>query len=129
MPCFLAALYSSTEPFITPWSVSPSAGCPKAAARSTSPSILQAPSSSEYSEWTWRCATFGGVTGRSQRTKALRAVEPATELDCGRGVAGNGDRAFLRRLRACEQREHPVGRGNLDRRGGRRCVAVPHQDG
>ena len=33
MPCFLPALYSSTAPFITPWSVSPSAGWPKLRAR------------------------------------------------------------------------------------------------
>src|SRR3954447_21504868 len=63
MPAFFAALYSSTAPFITPWSVSPSAGWPKAAARSTRPSILQAPSSSEYSEWTCRWAQGEVLTG------------------------------------------------------------------
>src|SRR5258705_11283426 len=63
MRAFFAALYSSTAPFITPWSVSPSAGWPKAAARSTRPSILQAPSSSEYSEWTCRCAQGEVLTG------------------------------------------------------------------
>ena len=41
---------------MTPWSVSPSAGCSNAAARAASASILHAPSSSEYSEWTWRWA-------------------------------------------------------------------------
>src|SRR3954454_24666594 len=44
---------------MTPWSVSPMAGWPYAAARSASASILHAPSSSEYSEWTCRCATEG----------------------------------------------------------------------
>ena len=54
---------SSTAPFITPWSVRPSAGCPSSAARAASASILQAPSSSEYSEWTWRCAQAAVLTG------------------------------------------------------------------
>src|SRR3954454_10184150 len=40
---------------MTPWSGSPRAGWPNAAARAASPSILQAPSSNEYSLWTWRC--------------------------------------------------------------------------
>src|SRR4051794_19105960 len=40
---------------MTPWSVRPSAGWSKAAARAARPSILQAPSRSEYSLWTWRC--------------------------------------------------------------------------
>ena len=40
-----------------------SAGWPKLAARSASLSILHAPSSSEYSEWTWRCAQPGVDTG------------------------------------------------------------------
>src|SRR5215216_7811810 len=60
--CFLQALNSSTAPFMTPWSVSPSAGCPNSAARAASRSILHAPSSSEYSEWTCRCATAGVLT-------------------------------------------------------------------
>ena len=63
IPCFLHALYSSTAPFITPWSVRPSAGWPNAAARAARASILHAPSSSEYSEWTWRWAQDEGVTG------------------------------------------------------------------
>src|SRR3954453_18001950 len=62
-PSSLHALYISTAPFMTPWSVSPSAGWPKAAARSTRPSILQAPSSSEYSEWTCRWAQGEVLTG------------------------------------------------------------------
>ena len=66
MPCFWAALKSSTAPFMTPWSVSPIAGWPYAAARSASLSILHAPSSSEYSEWTCRCATVGVLTGRER---------------------------------------------------------------
>src|SRR5918992_6211184 len=85
MPCFLAALWSSTAPFITPWSVSPIAGWPKLAARWASFSILQAPSSSEYSEWTWRCAQPGGVTdipGYETRRTASRPVFALT----GRGL-------------------------------------------
>jgi len=54
MPRASHAVCSSIEPFITPWSVSPSAGIPNSAARSTIGSILQAPSSSEYSLWTCR---------------------------------------------------------------------------
>src|SRR5262245_34814301 len=48
---------------MTPWSVSPMAGWPYAAARSASLSILHAPSSSEYSEWTCRCATVEELIG------------------------------------------------------------------
>ena len=40
-----------------------SAGWPNSAARLASASILHAPSSSEYSEWTCRCATDGVLTG------------------------------------------------------------------
>src|SRR2546423_1285485 len=47
---------------MTPWSVRPRAGCSKAAARSARASILQAPSSSEYSEWTCRWAQAGVLT-------------------------------------------------------------------
>src|ERR687893_546293 len=65
MPCFCAAFCSSTAPFITPWSVSASAGCPNSAALAASASILHAPSRSEYSEWTWRCAQQEELTGSS----------------------------------------------------------------
>ena len=64
MPCLRQALKSSTAPFITPWSVRPSAGWPNSAARAASWSILQAPSSSEYSEWTWRWAQPEVLTDR-----------------------------------------------------------------
>src|ERR671910_902127 len=53
-PWDLHASYISTAPFITPWSVRPRAGMPSSAARAAIRSILQAPSSSEYSLWTWR---------------------------------------------------------------------------
>src|SRR3954447_17379302 len=46
---------------MTPWSVTPRGGWSSAAARSARPSILQAPSSSEYSEWTWRCTAGAAV--------------------------------------------------------------------
>src|SRR2546422_4054163 len=69
-PCLAQALCNSTAPFITPWSVSPSAGCSKLAARAARSSILHAPSSSEYSEWTCRWAQAWVLTasldGRSQ---------------------------------------------------------------
>src|SRR3954462_1009367 len=112
MPAFFAALYSSTAPFITPWSVSPSAGWPKAAARSTRPSILQAPSSSEYSEWTCRWAQGEVLTGLlmvgagpdgagpvrgvlaapcEDSDEALRAVQPCDEGGRQSGVAGHAD--------------------------------------
>src|SRR3954468_13693790 len=64
-PCFLAALTSSTAPFITPWSVRPSAGWSNAAARAASASILQAPSRREYSEWTCRWAQAAVLTARA----------------------------------------------------------------
>src|SRR6202050_4404670 len=62
-PCFLHALYISTAPFITPWSVRPRAGWPNCAARWARASILHAPSSSEYSECTCRWAQDGLFTG------------------------------------------------------------------
>src|SRR6476661_6233663 len=59
---------------MTPWSVSPSAGWSYAAARSASLSILQAPSRSEYSEWTCRWAQVL-LTGRPRL--GARPDEPA----------------------------------------------------
>src|SRR4051794_24664969 len=94
---------------MTPWSVSPSAGWPSAAARSASALIFAAPSSSEYSEWTCRCAQAGVLTGppkigaRSDgaaalpapsgecRSQSLRAVQPALqEGDHGAVPADHG---------------------------------------
>src|SRR3954454_20662972 len=49
---------------MTPWSVSPRAGWPKAAARAARASILHAPSRSEYSEWTCRWAQAGLLKAR-----------------------------------------------------------------
>src|SRR3954453_7148738 len=65
-PSSLQALYISTAPFITPWSVRPSAGCPNSAARLASALMLQAPSSSEYSEWTCRWGQLGVLTATSR---------------------------------------------------------------
>src|SRR5260370_42681235 len=48
---------------MTPWSVRPRAGCPSSAARAAIASILQAPSSSEYSLWAWRWTAAGVLTG------------------------------------------------------------------
>src|SRR6185312_4151274 len=118
MPCCLHALYSSTEPFITPWSVSPRAGWSKAAARSASASILHAPSSSEYSEWTWRWAQEEVLTGR-----------PNARRPGGGGSAPAGGLASASPLFApiANPREErlavlvpgPALRGHRGRRGGR----------
>src|SRR5215212_3362906 len=99
---------------MTPWSVSPSAGWPSAAARSASALIFAAPSSSEYSEWTCRCAQAGVLTGppkigvRSDgaaalpapsgvcRSQALGAVQPALQ-EGDRGAVPADHRAMPRR--------------------------------
>src|SRR3954452_18162627 len=62
-PSSLQALYISTAPFMTPWSVRPSAGWPNSAARLARALMLHAPSSSEYSEWTCRGTAEGVLTG------------------------------------------------------------------
>src|SRR3954463_15440136 len=67
-------------PFMTPWSVRPVAGCPKAAARSASFSTLHAPSSSEYSEWTCRCATVGVLIGEGTIGVAADAILSFTRI-------------------------------------------------
>src|SRR5438445_10163976 len=51
-------------PFMTPWSVRPMAGWSNFAAWAARASTLHAPSSSEYSEWTWRWTQAGSLTGR-----------------------------------------------------------------
>src|SRR3954451_23826957 len=50
---------------MTPWSVSPRAGWSSSAARAAIASILQAPSSREYSLWACRCTAEEGLTGPS----------------------------------------------------------------
>src|SRR5215471_111866 len=90
---------------MTPWSVRPIAGWPYAAARSARASILHAPSSSEYSEWTCRCATEGLlIRGGNDRPRLGR--EPGLEsllpyLDSLVGLSDN-----------------PTGDGELRRAGG-----------
>src|SRR5215212_8250533 len=133
---------------MTPWSVSPSAGWPSAAARSASALIFAAPSSSEYSEWTCRCAQAGVLTGppkigaRSDgaaalpapsgecRSQPLRAVQPALqEGDRGAVPADHGTVAGRGRLAAEEVGErlgrhrHRGARALL--RDGERVVARP----
>src|SRR5207302_5448099 len=89
IPCLAQAVCSSTAPFMTPWSVSASAGCPNAAARSASSSILHAPSSSEYSEWTWRWAQGElGLTATEHRWPGGR-LTVALSLS-GSFLAGGG---------------------------------------
>src|SRR5215207_4173981 len=62
---------------MTPWSVSPRAGCPSSAARAAIASILQAPSSSEYSLWAWRWTAEGVLTRESDHAKPGRCHRPA----------------------------------------------------
>src|SRR5215212_958385 len=99
---------------MTPWSVRPRAGWPSAAARSASALMFAAPSSSEYSEWTCRCAQAGVLTGppkigaRSDgaaavpapsgecRSQSLRAVQPALQ-DRDRGAVAAEDGAVAGR--------------------------------
>src|SRR6478735_9108345 len=64
-------------PFITPWSVRPRAGWPSSAARAAIASILQAPSSSEYSLWAWRWTAEGVLTRESDHAKRGRRHRPA----------------------------------------------------
>src|SRR3954452_13166039 len=109
---------------MTPLSVSPSAGWPRAPARSPSALIFAAPSSSEYSEWTCRCAQAGGLTAppkigaRSDgaaalpapsgecRSQPLRAVQPALQqADRGAVPADHGTVAGRGRLAAEEVAE------------------------
>src|SRR3954453_14215563 len=120
---------------MTPWSVRPRAGWPSAAARSASALMLAAPSSSEYSEWTCRCAQAGVLTGtpnigaRSDgaaalpapsgecRSQPLRAVQPALEEgDRGAVPADDGPVAGRGRLAAQEGAERLAGHRD---RGGR----------
>src|SRR4051812_35728652 len=85
---------------MTPWSVRPSAGWSNWAARAARPSILQAPSSSEYSEWTWRCtagAKVGRLWGRDPtepgrveaKARSFRDSELGSQ-DAARAGAGRG---------------------------------------
>src|SRR3954451_14912635 len=57
---------------MTPWSVRPRAGMPSSAARSAIASILQAPSSSEYSLWACRWTAVGVLTGRDRSCQAAQ---------------------------------------------------------
>src|ERR1700757_2203604 len=124
MLCLRAALNSSTAPFITPWSVRPTAGWPNAAARSTRASILHAPSSSEYSEWTCRWAQGDGVN------RAFGTEGEGTEKVCSPSICTRSDRCrlppFLAALCANEplpeQRERPL----LPLHSGRREGSTQH---
>src|SRR3954464_5508058 len=74
---------------MTPWSVSPRAGCSKAAARSARASMRQAPSSTEYSECTWRwtqgdCGTKANIGPRpAPSVRSRRAFPLPADLDRG----------------------------------------------
>src|SRR3954464_7590807 len=117
-PCLAQAFWSSTAPFITPWSVSPSAGCSNAAARSARASILHAPSSSEYSEWTWRWAQEEVLTGRPN------ARRPGGGGSTAAGALAVASPLFAPIANAAQQRHAvlvpPLGaralRGRMDRR-------------
>src|SRR3954451_24089059 len=82
---------------MTPWSVSPRAGCPKAAARSARFSMLHAPSRSEYSEWTCRWTASGGDIG-------LASI----------GVAADGTGVRRRSLRRFREPRASLRRGQPD---------------
>src|SRR5918999_1932296 len=97
IPCFLQALKCSTAPFITPWSVRPSAGCPSEAARSASASIGQAPSRTEYSEWTWRWAKLIRVPSIRPRPDGFGP--PARTIPLVAVGIGRGDHDRLGALR------------------------------
>src|ERR1044072_8424338 len=75
---------------MTPWSVRPMAGWSKAAARSASLPMLHAPSSSEYSEWTCRCATVGELIG-------VETIGVAADATRGSGPPMAGIVRILRR--------------------------------
>src|SRR3954464_7999633 len=106
---------------MTPWFVRPRAGWPRGAGRSASALMLAAPSRSEYSEWTCRCAQAGVLTGppkigaRSDgaaglpapsgecRSQPLRAGQPALQKgDHGAVPADRGTVAGRGRLAAEE---------------------------
>src|SRR3954468_23603817 len=95
-PSSLHALYISPAPFMTPWSVRPRAGWPNSAARLASALMLAAPSSSEYSEWTWRWAQ-DWVTGRLEdRWRAGRRDGGAAGRRRGVGVRSRNLRESAR---------------------------------
>src|SRR3954451_2967125 len=88
---------------MTPWSVSPRAGWSSSAARAAIASILQAPSSSEYSLWAWRCTAEALLMGpsimpiRADGTGAFRDASArfatASELAEQDGAEDAGDDA------------------------------------
>src|ERR1700719_5111225 len=97
-PCLRHALYSSTAPFITPWSVRPSAGCSNCAARAARASILQAPSSSEYSECTCRWAQEELLTGPLNARRRSGGASAAAPLFAPNPQAPDQRHAVLVRL-------------------------------
>src|ERR671930_422997 len=95
---------------MTPWSVRPSAGCSNAAARSASASILQAPSSTEYSEWTWRWTHLIARRVYGREPTARPGQAPGFALLAGRLLAparAGGDDA------ADQDEGHHRGRADL----------------
>src|SRR3954452_14385712 len=126
-PLALQALYSSTEPFMTPWSVRPRAGWPRAAARSASALMFAAPSSNEYSEWTCRCAQAGVLTGppkigaRSDGAAAL----PAPSGECRSQPLG----AVQPALQEGDHGAVPADHGTMAGRGGLAAEEVPERLG
>src|SRR5215218_1603405 len=64
---------------MTPWSVRPRAGWPSSAARAAIASILQAPSSSEYSLWAWRWTAGSVLTKESDHAKRSRRQRPSRQ--------------------------------------------------
>src|SRR4051794_15561392 len=91
---------------MTPWSVRPMAGWSKAAARSASLPMLHAPSSSEYSEWTCRCATVGELIGVKTIGVAADATRASAALQLPRARILRASKTF----RAHEARSRHPGR-------------------
>src|SRR3954452_10174176 len=100
------------------------AGWPNSAARSTRPWILQAPSSSEYSEWTWRWTA--GLDGMKGDTRGgwgrLDGAGGPVSAACGfpPGVASgdeHGDRRAGPRTLRTEATAPRPGRRGAGRRG------------
>src|SRR4051794_2507603 len=134
---------------MTPWSVRPSAGWSKAAARAARASTLHAPSRSEYSEWTCRWAQAGVLTAwailgarpdgsavlsrsfrrdrSGGRGDALDAVEPAVQELGGGDVAEQHD-PLARRGRDPRQLRDERGPADEERRGGGRLRPAGRRD-
>src|SRR2546423_8482839 len=109
---------------MTPWSVSPRAGCSKAAARSARASILHAPSSSEYSECTWRWTAGGTAPEYARGRREPRSGAASRPLFARSRAAslvalGRDRRREPDRLAVLDDRGADLGLGALRQEGAR----------